>query len=74
MFEKPGGVVASLRETGVQWDYHMAGRLFNWLQLKGYIKWPSKRGEPLLWILTMVIDNYLRDKTIREKYNVITRD
>lgn len=74
-FEKPGGIVTSLRETGVQWDAPYGWAPIQLITVEGLYRYGYKEDANRIAnkFLSMVIQNFLKDKTIREKYNVITR-
>lgn len=74
-FEKPGGIVTSLRETGVQWDAPYGWAPIQLITVEGLHKYGYMEEANRISnkFLSMVINNFLKDKTIREKYNVITR-
>ncbi len=75
IFERPGGVVTSDRETGVQWDSPYAWAPVQWFAVMGLRKYGfAAEAERLAQKFdSMVLENFLRDGTIREKYNVISR-
>jgi alpha,alpha-trehalase len=74
-FLKPGGMAMSTQETGVQWDLP-----FGWAPLQmlaveglrryGFIHEADTASER--W-LRMIVENFRREGTLREKYNVVTR-
>lgn len=74
-FDEPGGLVTSREETDAQWDYP-----YGWapdeligaggLRRYGY---SSEADEIALQFVSMVAENFRRDGTIKEKYNVVTR-
>jgi alpha,alpha-trehalase len=74
-FEKSGGIAASDLVTGVQWDLP-----YGWAPLQLITAEALRRygfNEPAdrisrEWVST-VLENFKRDGTIREKYNVVTR-
>jgi alpha,alpha-trehalase len=75
LFENPGGLAMSVNDSGVQWDLP-----FGWaptiliavegMRRAGYNADADRVSEEFL---SMVLDNYERDGTIREKYNVVNR-
>jgi alpha,alpha-trehalase len=74
-FEQPGGICMSNRQTGVQWDKPYAWAPIQMLAVEGMRRYGYRveadrvTGE----FLTMVQENFLRDGTIREKYNALNR-
>jgi len=74
-FEHPGGLAMSDNDSGVQWDLP-----FGWaptiliavegMRRAGYNADADRVSEEFL---SMVLENYERDGTIREKYNVVDR-
>ncbi|MBA3661842.1 MAG: trehalase [Gammaproteobacteria bacterium] len=73
-FEKAGGIVTSLQHTGVQWDYPYGWAPIQLITTEGLTHYGFKpEAERIAHkFLTTVLQNYLRDKTIREKYNVVS--
>jgi alpha,alpha-trehalase len=75
VFEHPGGLAMSDNDSGVQWDLP-----FGWaptiliavegMRHAGYNDDADRVSEEFL---SMVVENYQRDGTIREKYNVVNR-
>lgn len=74
LFEKPGGIVTSLQETGVQWDYPYGWAPIQLVTIEGLYTYGYKEAAERLStkFLKMVLRNFKIDHTIREKYNVIT--
>jgi alpha,alpha-trehalase len=74
-FEQPGGLAMSTRETGVQWDYPYGWAPIQLLVVEGLQKYGynSDADRISYKFLSTVLDNFERDGTIREKYNVVTR-
>lgn len=72
-FEKPGGIVTSLRKTGVQWDYPYGWAPLQLIAVEGMYQYGfTNAGNRIAKkFLSMVVKNYRRDKTIREKYDVV---
>ncbi|HXZ80254.1 MAG TPA: trehalase family glycosidase [Terriglobales bacterium] len=75
IFEQPGGLVMSDRETKVQWDYPYGWAPIQMLSIEGlqHYKFDDVAGRLSYKFLSMVVDNFTNDGTIREKYNVVTR-
>ena len=75
LFERPGGLATSTRQTGVQWDYPYGWAPLQWLAVEGLRRYGYQQAADRVAyeFLSMVLDNFERDGTIREKYNVATR-
>jgi len=75
MFEQPGGIAMSTRESEAQWDFPYGWAPIQLLAVEGLRRYAyhveAKRIAENF--LTMVAQNYEKDHTIREKYNVVTR-
>ena len=74
-FEQPGGLATSTRQTGVQWDYPYGWAPIQLLAVEGLRRYgyESEADRISYKFLSTVLDNFERDGTIREKYNVVTR-
>jgi len=74
-FEQPGGLAMSTRETGVQWDYPYGWAPIQLLAVEGLRRYgyDAEANRISYEFLSTVLDNFQRDGTIREKYNVVTR-
>jgi alpha,alpha-trehalase len=75
VFARPGGLATSPYKTGVQWDapYVWAPPEFIGVEgLRRYGYTASANALAQAW-MSMVADNFRREKTIREKYNAETR-
>ncbi len=74
-FEQPGGLVMSATQTGVQWDYPYGWAPTNLLAIDGLRHYGCEADANRVSqeFLSMVLENFRRDGTIREKYNVVTR-
>jgi alpha,alpha-trehalase len=75
MFEQPGGLAMSTRESEAQWDFPYGWAPIQLLAVEGLVRYrfnveANRIAENFL---TMVVQNYEKDHTIREKYNVVTR-
>ncbi len=75
VFEQPGGVVTSRRDTKVQWDWPWGWApnqllTFEGLRRYGFNEDANRVG---FAFLSNVLENFRREGTIREKYNVVTR-
>jgi alpha,alpha-trehalase len=75
IFEQPGGLAMSTRNTGAQWDYPYGWAPIQLLAIEGLRRYGFNNDANRLSteFLSMIIANYQRDGTIREKYNVVTR-
>jgi alpha,alpha-trehalase len=75
IFERPGGLVMSRRETGAQWDFPYAWAPIQLLAVEGMRRYGFNEDANRISyeFLTMVEKNFRRDATIREKYNAVTR-
>jgi len=72
LFERPGGMATSDYASGVQWDLPFGWAPTNWLSvlgldLYGYHEDAVRIAQEFS---KSVLDNFLHDGTIREKYNV----
>jgi alpha,alpha-trehalase len=74
LFERPGGTAMSDYESGVQWDLPYGWAPVTWISVDGLVKAGDMRDAVRISrrFMTMVHDNYACDKTIREKYDVVT--
>ncbi|RDI41530.1 trehalase family glycosidase [Aquicella lusitana] len=74
LFEKSGGVVTSLHESGVQWDYPYGWAPLQLITVEGLYQYGYKQHANRISskFLSMVLHNFARDQTIWEKYNVIS--
>ncbi|MGA3301619.1 MAG: trehalase family glycosidase [Candidatus Acidiferrales bacterium] len=75
LFEAPGGIVTSLEQTEGQWDYPFGWAPLQLLAVEGMRRYGYNADADRISIdfLSMILQNFERDKTIREKYNVVTR-
>jgi alpha,alpha-trehalase len=74
-FEQPGGISMSRYESQAQWDYPYGWAPIHLLALEGLRRYGYNSDADRITIkfLTMILKNFRRDHTIREKYNVVTR-
>lgn len=74
-FEQPGGIAMSVRESQGQWDYPFGWAPIQLLAVEGMRRYGhnAEADRVSTEFLSMVLLNFARDKTIREKYNVVTR-
>jgi alpha,alpha-trehalase len=75
VFERPGGLLMSTAETGGQWDFPYGWAPTTLLAIEGLRQYGFTDDANRLSyeFLSMVLENFQRDGTIREKYNVVTR-
>ncbi|MBI3477451.1 MAG: trehalase [Acidobacteria bacterium] len=74
-FEFPGGLAMSPENTGMQWDYPYGWAPVQLLAIQGLRRYGfNAEADRLSYkFLSTVVENFQRDGTIREKYNVATR-
>ena len=75
LFEQPGGLATSLRESEAQWDYPYGWAPLELLSAEGLRRYGYDADANRISgkFLETVLRNYLRDHTIREKYDVVKR-
>lgn len=75
VFERPGGIAMSVHESQGQWDYPFGWAPIQLLAVEGMRRYGHNfdADRVSMEFLSTVLDNFVRDKTIREKYNVVTR-
>jgi alpha,alpha-trehalase len=75
LFEKAGGIAMSVQETQAQWDYPFGWAPIQLLAVEGMRRYGHnlEADRVSTKFLSTVLDNFLRDGTIREKYDVVTR-
>jgi alpha,alpha-trehalase len=75
MFEQPGGLAMSTRESEAQWDFPYGWAPIQLIAVEGLRRYAYHLEAARISdnFLTMVVQNYEKDHTIREKYNVVTR-
>ena len=75
IFERTGGVAMSPRDTGMQWDYPFGWAPLQMITVEGLRKYGlSEDANRVSYeFLSNVLENFQRDGTIREKYNVETK-
>jgi alpha,alpha-trehalase len=73
LFEHDGGLAMSDVNSGTQWDLPYGWAPPTWLAVKGLAQYGFNNDVNRLAskFNTAVLQNYLLDKTIREKYNVV---
>jgi alpha,alpha-trehalase len=74
-FEQPGGLAMSRVESQSQWDYPYGWAPIHLLACEGMRRYGYNEDANRVsyHFLTMVIESFERDRTIREKYDVVTR-
>ena len=74
-FEQPGGLAMSPYETGGQWDFPYAWAPTQLLAIEGirHYGFNADADRVSLKFLSMVMENFQRDGTIREKYDAVKR-
>jgi len=75
VFEQPGGLATSPNETGVQWDYPYGWAPLQLLAVEGLRRYGfnDEANRISFEFLSNVAQNFKREGTIREKYDVVTR-
>jgi alpha,alpha-trehalase len=75
VFEHPGGLAMSNRDNGVQWDLPYGWAPTQLLAIEGLRRYgfQDDANRVSYEFLSTVAENFRRDGTIREKYNVLTR-
>ncbi len=74
-FERAGGIAMSEKESQGQWDYPFGWAPIQLLAVEGMRRYghSEEADRVSTEFLSMVLENFEHDKTIREKYNVVTR-
>jgi alpha,alpha-trehalase len=74
-FENPGGLAMSRIESQAQWDFPYGWAPIHLLACEGMRRYGyTEDADRVSYnFLTMVMQNFARDRTIREKYDVVTR-
>ena len=75
LFEQPGGLLMSREETSAQWDYPYGWAPIQLIAIEGLRRYgfDEEANRISVEFLSTVLENFRRDGTIREKYNVVTR-
>jgi alpha,alpha-trehalase len=75
IFEKPGGLAMSAEATGAQWDLPYGWGNIQMLAVEGLRRYGFDADADRISydFVSMVAENFRRDGTLREKYNVVTR-
>jgi alpha,alpha-trehalase len=73
LFEHDGGLAMSDDDSGTQWDLPYGWAPANWLAVKGLAQYGFKSDADRIAskFNATVLQNFLHDNTIREKYNVV---
>ena len=74
-FEQQGGIAMSSQTTGVQWDKPYGWAPVQMIAVEGMRRYGfnSEADRVSKKFLATVFENYRREGTIREKYNLVTR-
>jgi len=75
LFEQPGGLAMSRTESQAQWDYPYGWAPIQLMAVEGLRRYgyASDADRISEHFLSMVLENFRREHTIHEKYNVVTR-
>jgi alpha,alpha-trehalase len=75
LFEQPGGLAMSRVESQAQWDYPYGWAPIHLIAVDGMRRYgyAAEADRVAYNFLSMVIENFVTDKYIREKYNVVQR-
>jgi alpha,alpha-trehalase len=75
IFEQPGGLATSPNDTGMQWDYPYGWAPLQSLAVEGLRRYgyTADADRVSYKFLSAVAENFRREGTIREKYDVVTR-
>ena len=75
VFEKPGGLAMSNDDSGAQWDLPYGWGNIQMLAVEGLRRYGFNADANRISFAfdSMVAENFRRDGTLREKYNVVTR-
>ena len=75
LFEQPGGIPMSTKETGAQWDLPYGWGNIEMVAIEGLRRYGYNADADRISyeFLSTVAENFRRDGEIREKYNVVTR-
>jgi len=74
-FDRPGGIVMSMTDTGAQWDAPYGWAPIQLIAIEGLRRYgdDADANGISLQFLSMVLDNFRKDGTIFEKYDVDNR-
>lgn len=75
VFEHPGGLAMSRTDSGMQWDYPYGWAPTQLVAIEGLRRYGfnDDANRVSYAFLSTILENFRRDGTIREKYNVVTR-
>ncbi len=75
LFEQPGGLAMSTHQSGAQWDYPYGWAPIHLLAVEGMrrYKFNADADRISFKFLATVLQNFRREHTIREKYNVVSK-
>ena len=75
LFEQPGGLAMSQQQTKAQWDYPYGWAPVHLIAIEGLRRYGynADADRNSSKFLSMILENFRRDRTIKEKYNVVTR-
>jgi alpha,alpha-trehalase len=75
LFEQPGGLAMSRDQTQAQWDYPYGWAPIHLLAIEGLRRYGYDSDADRITdkFLSMVLENFRREHTLREKYDVVTR-
>ncbi len=75
LFEQPGGLAMSTHDSGAQWDYPYGWAPIHLLAVEGLRRYEFNADADRISFefLTTVLQNFRREHTIREKYNVVSK-
>lgn len=74
LFERAGGIAMSDFDSGTQWDLPFGWAPTTWLTIKGLSQYQFDADAARISskFSGTILENFLRDGTIREKYNVVS--
>ncbi|WP_157466790.1 trehalase family glycosidase [Edaphobacter aggregans] len=74
LMERTGGIAMSDFDSGTQWDLPFGWAPTTWLTIKGLAQYRDEADATRIAtkFSQTILDNFLRDGTIREKYNVVS--
>lgn len=75
LFEQPGGIAMSRTDSQAQWDFPYGWAPIQLLAVEGLRRYGYTEEAQRISdnFLSMIVENFEREHTIREKYNVVTR-
>jgi alpha,alpha-trehalase len=74
LMERSGGLATSDFDSGTQWDLPFGWAPTNWITIKGLTRYGFDKDASRVAtnFSQIILDNFLHDGTIREKYNVVS--